>query len=439
MKNELKIKLHENSVRRILIGVFCAFIGICMAMVMFFAYDPSQNSSGAVSSLSMDIICVIILFILIGSFAFGDYVTNKTTWVFSALIVATIWALFLDFLNWAFDGELAFGQMTFWYTVGSLCMGSILACIFSLYLYRYMEETHSFTKMRKISYVCATINLVSFVLTFVLALTGTAFKFVEGHYETGVLYDFVTALPILTLLCMTGYVIFHIKTIGLHDVLAVAGYIGFMIAGALIEAENSIGTTYVSVAIADIYIFVMLQNEIIAKEKRNVQEWMIRSNTDELTGFYNRHAYETDIDNLESNRDMISDDFVFVSADVNSLKAVNDSHGHNAGDELLIGASQCLDKCFGAYGKLYRIGGDEFIVIIHANEDDLRKMQNDLNELTQKWSGKYVQTLTLSCGYVTGKESEGMSVRQMASLADRRMYEAKGEYYRQAGIERRKQ
>ena len=433
MKN---IKLNISAVRRIVIGVFCAFIGISVAIVMLNLYEPEQNTLRALSSVCMDVICMIILFILILSFAFDNYESNRTTKLFAGLLVATLWALYLDFLNWAFDGSLELGQMTFWYTVGSLCMGSILACIFSLYLYKYMEETHDLGKMRTSAIVCAIMNLISFVLTFVLALTGTAFKFVDGHYEIGALYDVVTVIPVLCMLYLTGYVIRYVKTIGLHDVFAAIGYIILMVAGALFEAEHGVGTTYVAVAIADVFIFVMLQNGIIAQEKRNVQELMKISNTDELTGFYNRHAYEDDITQIDTEE--LNDDFVYVSVDVNSLKKINDSLGHNVGDELLIGAADCLAKCFGPYGKLYRIGGDEFVAIINASEEQLDAIKTDIEKLTQNWEGKLVSDLTISCGYVTKKEASNMTIQQIAILADRRMYEAKADYYRRAGIERRK-
>lgn len=419
-----------------MIAFFCAVIGISVAYVMLQIYNPAQNALGALASVCMDVICIIILLILTFSFTFDNYGTSKTTRWFIVLLVATIWALFLDFLNWAFDGSLEFGHLTYWFTVGSLCMGAIVACIFTMYLSSYMEETHNIDNMRLTSKICVIMNLVSFALSFILAITGTAFVFSDGHYETGALYDLVTAIPVMALLCLTIFSIVNIKKIGAHDVFAVAGYICFMLVGIFIEAGYSIGTTYVSVAIADIFIFVMLQNEVIAQEKRNVQKWMKKSNTDELTGYYNRHAYENDIKMLDNSE--IPDDFVYISVDVNSLKAVNDSFGHNAGDELIIGAADCLAKCFGSYGKIYRTGGDEFIALVNMDEEHINTIKKELEDLTDKWDGKLVHNLALSCGYVTKKEAGQVSVKQMAIIADRRMYEAKDEYYRRTGIERRK-
>lgn len=424
------------AVRRIVIGVFCAFIGSCVCAVLFHAYEPNMNSLGALSSVCMDVVCIIILFILIFSFAFGKIISNRTTGLFAVLLVADAWALFLDFLNWAFDGELALGSITFWFTVGSLCMGSILACLFSLYIYTYMDESHGMRQMRKSAFVCAILNLISFALTFALALTGTAFKFVDGHYETGVLYDVITVIPILTLLYLIAYLIANVKKVGIRDIFAVVGYVFFMIAGALIEAAYGIGTTYVAVAIANVYIFVMLQNEITEREKRNAQQWKEKSYTDELTGFFNRYAYEADVTALEN--DTISDDFVYVSVDVNALKPVNDTLGHNAGDEMLVGTAECLKECLGPFGKLYRIGGDEFAALINTDEENMKQIEQHLDSLTGKWQGKMVKNIALSYGTVTRKEMPDMNIRQMAILADRRMYESKNEYYRTTGIERRR-
>ena len=48
--------------------------------------------------------------------------------------------------------------------------------------------------------------------------------------------------------------------------------------------------------------------------------------------------------------------------DLNGLKAANDNIGHEAGDELIIGASKCMDNAFSGLGRTYRVGGDEFAV-----------------------------------------------------------------------------
>lgn len=275
-------KQKQNTIYKYFLAIFSVLMCIGVSVVLTQFYDPSQNNLKALSSVCMDIVCIIILFILLSSFSFTNYGANKTTKRYVGLLSATVWALFLDFLNWVFDGTLEFGHLTFWFTLGSLCMGSILVLFFCWYLCSYLEESHNLKNMQIKAKVCSVINLFSFVMTFIFAITGTAFRFVDGHYEIGALYDVITIIPVLTMFYMVGLVIRHVRTIGWHDVIAVTGYILFALAGAFIEASYSIGTTYVADAIANIFIFVMLQNEVIAREKQQMIRWGILQETNFL-------------------------------------------------------------------------------------------------------------------------------------------------------------
>ena len=102
----------------------------------------------------------------------------------------------------------------------------------------------------------------------------------------------------------------------------------------------------------------------IEYEKRKEEQLLRSSTTDELTRCYNRRAYEQDIKKLTADKK-----FLYLSADVNGLKAVNDRLGHAAGDELLCGVAGCMKQSFEDYGKVYRIGGDEFVTILFTDEE----------------------------------------------------------------------
>lgn len=177
--------------------------------------------------------------------------------------------------------------------------------------------------------------------------------------------------------------------------------------------------------------------QVIEEEKRREETLIQQSNTDELTKCFNRRAYEND---LLSDTDIPSqNNFVYVSMDVNGLKTVNDTLGHAAGDELLRGSAECMQQCMGSYGRIYRTGGDEFVAMIFANEDRLKKIRTDFDNVTLNWSGKLVEQLSISCGYVSKKEFPDLPVTEMAKIADKRMYEAKSNFYRTIGVDRRGQ
>ncbi len=158
-----------------------------------------------------------------------------------------------------------------------------------------------------------------------------------------------------------------------------------------------------------------------------------KAKIDELTGCLNRRAYKDDLSGIS-----LASEFVYAALDANGLKGVNDTLGHNAGDELIHGAAECMKQCFGSYGKVYRIGGDEFVSIIFVDESELKKIREDFDEVISHWSGAMVNKISISCGYVYSREKNWESFEEIASEADIRMYEAKEKYYSVEGRDRRK-
>lgn len=175
----------------------------------------------------------------------------------------------------------------------------------------------------------------------------------------------------------------------------------------------------------------------IEEEKQAEERLINRSNTDELTGFFNRRAYEDNIN--EYNDTATEEDFVYVSMDVNGLKVVNDTLGHAAGDELLQGAAEVMRRCLGPYGRIFRTGGDEFAAIIFASEDDLKAIKNDFRETMYSWSGNLVDSVAIACGFVARRDTEERSVRKIALIAEEKMYAEKTLYYQRKGFDRRGQ
>lgn len=182
---------------------------------------------------------------------------------------------------------------------------------------------------------------------------------------------------------------------------------------------------------------VIFTTQVIDDEKKKVAKLKQESTTDELTGFLNRRGYE---EILEKNPEIPpQQNFVYVVMDVNGLKVTNDNLGHEAGDELICGAAECIRNCFGVYGSLFRTGGDEFAAILFLEDKELEKAKKNFEEITSKWTGKFVKELSVSCGYVQKSEYPDLSVSELAKISDQRMYKAKSEYYKSKGIDRRGQ
>lgn len=171
----------------------------------------------------------------------------------------------------------------------------------------------------------------------------------------------------------------------------------------------------------------------VLKEKFEKEKLIYTSNTDELTKCFNRHAYETAIHSLDLHKD-----WIYISMDINGLKRVNDSLGHAAGDELICAAADCMKSCFQNYGNVYRIGGDEFVIIITEKTDVLPNLIANFEQKSAKWRGELVDSMSVSYGYVFSSEKEWNGIYDIAKAADARMYKSKSCYYRKSGIDRRR-
>ena len=173
---------------------------------------------------------------------------------------------------------------------------------------------------------------------------------------------------------------------------------------------------------------VIFASQNIDKEKRREENLILLSNTDELTRLFNRHAYEIDIKEIE--KDGISEDLWFMGVDLNGLKAANDSQGHKAGDELLQATAECLRQAVSSSGKVYRVGGDEFICIFNATDKDTLDMIKKINDFQKDWHGKLNESFSFSKGLVCAKEIENCTIAKLEKESDRRMYSEKREYYK---------
>ena len=194
---------------------------------------------------------------------------------------------------------------------------------------------------------------------------------------------------------------------------------------------------YLSIAAGGI-LFMVFRLSKVRKEKKE-QSVMLSSisemsNIDKMTGCFNRKAYEEDISNMTTDVQ-----FIYVSMDVNGLKIINDRQGHAVGDELICGAAACMKRSFDKYGKVYRMGGDEFTAILFVNREQFAWIKLEFDGDVKYWRGSQIEEISISCGYVSSNERQWASMKEIADVADIRMYEEKAMYYKKNGVDRQGQ
>ena len=211
----------------------------------------------------------------------------------------------------------------------------------------------------------------------------------------------------------------------------------YIVAVCMLESMNA-QTNIVAILIVGIYLtlascLLVFMLSRVLKEKYEKEKYMYTSNTDELTKCFNRRAYDSDMEKLDLNTE-----WVYISLDLNGLKKANDTLGHSAGDELICAAANCMKFAFASYGKIYRIGGDEFVVWIQNSVSNLDSILQVFDATVHDWHGKYSNSISVSYGVVKSSEQDFDSIHSVSKLADERMYKSKSEYYNISGNDRRR-
>ncbi|MCQ2522322.1 MAG: sensor domain-containing diguanylate cyclase [Lachnospiraceae bacterium] len=153
------------------------------------------------------------------------------------------------------------------------------------------------------------------------------------------------------------------------------------------------------------------------REERHKKQLYELSHKDMMTGCLNRYAYHETIAALNRKA---AESVGVIFADVNGLKKTNDTYGHEKGDELLIEAADLLKVHF-PLDKVYRIGGDEFVVFCM----DISEAEFGLayQKLVDKLQGKEL----FSIGKIWIAECS--DIEKQIHIADENMYSMKKEYY----------
>lgn len=172
----------------------------------------------------------------------------------------------------------------------------------------------------------------------------------------------------------------------------------------------------------DIRAFRQLEEEMLEREQAEENLRYI-SQHDQLTGLYNRSFFEENIKNFSSPEFF---PVCIMICDVDGLKFINDTLGHNEGDKLLMLAAYTIKKCCPKKSIVSRIGGDEFAVLIpNCPELEGEKILKCIEESVARYTLKNEKLpLNISAGVAAAKAKD-TSLRDVFKDADDNMYRQK--------------
>jgi diguanylate cyclase (GGDEF)-like protein len=190
--------------------------------------------------------------------------------------------------------------------------------------------------------------------------------------------------------------------------------------GGLIPVEISSSLTEVE---GDLVVLSISRD--IRERKREVRRLQELTLRDELTGLLNRRGLDVMLPEQAKRAKRSGRPIVVLYGDVDRFKTLNDTYGHERGDEVLVAVSGALQSAFRETDLIARLGGDEFCVIAEAEDIDPALLGERL-DATVKTAGEQLgMAIGLSHGEVTTDWQGLDDAHAVLAEADARMYAAK--------------
>ncbi len=172
----------------------------------------------------------------------------------------------------------------------------------------------------------------------------------------------------------------------------------------------------------------IFQIQDITERKRAEAAIQTLSLADELTGLYNRRGFLAFCKQHLSSLRRTNKGIVIVYADLDDLKAINDSFGHKEGDRALTKTAELLKETFRSSDVLGRLGGDEFTVLAAVDPDGgieklISRLERKFNNYNAIKASPY--NLSISIGVAQLDPEANQSMEELMSLADAAMYQDK--------------
>ena len=203
-------------------------------------------------------------------------------------------------------------------------------------------------------------------------------------------------------------------------------YLG-QLAVASVDSSNA-DLLRVGINLGSLWLLAYLAGVYAGAERRVHAEVLELSQSDSLTGLYNRGQLFPRLEQEVQRTRRSGRGFCVLMIDLDGLKAINDSMGHLRGDEVLRAVGRVITGSIRGVDAAYRYGGDEFIILLPETEFVgayvvAEKIREGVEQIGSSLAGVEAST-SVSIGLVSHPE-DGWSVEELMIAADRAMYQAK--------------
>ena len=171
---------------------------------------------------------------------------------------------------------------------------------------------------------------------------------------------------------------------------------------------------------------ILATNQAMQQQNQLLEKLSI---TDGLTGLYNRSKLDAILIDEMARLKRNLRPFAVLMMDIDYFKMLNDSHGHIAGDEVLVAVAKILGRSIRSVDYAARYGGDEFIIIMVETTADMalktaERIRSQVHDIRYSANGQIV-SVTVSIGVVQCTQSDDVTPTAVFSRVDSALYEAK--------------
>ena len=172
----------------------------------------------------------------------------------------------------------------------------------------------------------------------------------------------------------------------------------------------------ITVLLILLIVLALIQRELLSRLLVNAFR--------DITGVHNKKSLEKKVQELDGRPDTFN--IGVMMFDLNNLKYVNDTFGHEKGDEFIQAFTYCLTRILDENSFLARYGGDEFILIQQDTDlDSLCQMSHKLNSLVKEYNTHSSLPLSYAVGYELSYKNHYFMMEDLINPADKKMYEDK--------------
>ena len=269
----------------------------------------------------------------------------------------------------------------------------------------------------------------------VLLMSFSALLWAEIYFAGGVTGYHIGILPLLPvvaaiLLTARDTIMFTVLNVVVVIALAILAFEGRFIPAFDISAESNILMTTIIIGISIIgcggaAVMLVQQSEKVNRQLLELVEYQSHlAAHDHLTGLGNRISLQKRFESIEN-----GEAFDILLIDLDGFKAVNDTHGHNAGDFLIKAMADRLREVTDGQDLLVRLGGDEFVILLEDVDGTLGSVRKyaeyliDIVSRPYRWN-QAVLRVSASIGHARFPH-HGANPSKVLSLADKALYAAK--------------